>query len=370
MSIATNWWPIWKRAEVNIRDYITTADTTFQFRVRACDTEADAADPTKGVVIYSGIASGAPNSNAVIVSINDIVADYLSAPFTIDGGRWVAQPQLGGWFALDAWNEPDGYFWDKMGAWYFIMDYSYDRDFDLAAMPLAHPVTGIVAPNQWLVVSFVDVDETEEVEFEIFYADGTSVYVSVPLARYADFNNDFNNDFAVDAEDAATAGYAGLYLGNYAGAVSVNATCGNVTSPTYTIRQDTCKRYALYYRNAYGGYDSLLLDGAKRAENYSRATIGRWADNSVAGQREVFDYRNDIEEAWTMRIGGLTDAQAERMPQVMGSTDAYLCDLNTDTLIPLNLTDAACEVKTYRNQGGKRIDYQITAKRAQKRERR
>lgn len=369
MSIASKWWPIWKYVAEDIHATSGYAADTIRFRVRACDTETDAADPDEGTPIYEGIGSAAPNSVEIWVSINDIVADYLSAPFNIDGSRWVAQPQLGGWFALDAFDTANSV-WENMTYYFFVMDYSYDRDFDLAAMPLAHPVTGIVAPNQWLVVSFIDVDETEEVEFEIFYADGTSVYVSVPLARYADFNNDFNNDFAVDEGEAAVAGYAGLYLGNYAGAVSVNATCGNVTSPTYTIRRDTCKRYALYYRNAYGGYDSLLLDGAKRAENYSRATIGRWADNSVAGQREVFDYRNDIEEAWTMRIGGLTDAQAERMPQVMGSTDAYLCDLITSELIPLNLTDAACEVKTYRNQGGKRIDYQITAKRAQKRERR
>lgn len=369
MSIATNWWPIWKYVAEDIHATSGYAADTIRFRVRACDNETDVADPDGGTPIYEGIGSAAPNSVEIWVSINDIVADYLSAPFNIDGSRWVAQPQLGGWFALDAYDAANSV-WENMTFYFFVMDYSYDRDFDLAAMPLAHPVTGVVAPNQWLVVSFVDVDGTGQVEFEIFYADGTSTSVIVPLARYADFNNDFNNDFAVDEGEAAVAGYAGLYLGNYAGAVSVNATCGNVTSPTYTIRQDTCKRYALYYRNAYGGYDSLLLDGAKRAENYSRATIGRWADNSVAGQREVFDYRNDIEEAWTMRIGGLTDAQAERMPQVMGSTDAYLCDLNTDTLIPLNLTDAACEVKTYRNQGGKRIDYQITAKRAQKRERR
>lgn len=369
MSIAIKWWPIWKYVAEDIRATGGYTADTIRFRVRACDTEADAADPDEGTPIYEGIASAAPNTTEVWVSINDIAAQHLSAPFRMSGERWVAQPRLGGWFALDAYDTANSE-WENMTYYFFVMDYSYDRDFDLTAMPLAHPVTGIVAPNQWLVVSFVDVDGAGSVDFEIYYADGTSTSVSVPLARYADFNNDFNNDFAVDDEDAATAGYAGLYLGNYAGAARVEASCGSVNSPVYSVRQDTCKRYALYYRNAYGGYDSLLLDGAKRAEDYTRATIGRWADNSVAGQREMFDYRNDIEEAWTMRIGGLTDAQAERMPQVMGSTDAYLCDLNTAELIPLVLTDAECEVKTYRNQGGKRIDYQITAKRAQKRERR
>lgn len=369
MSFAGHWQPIWKRAEEKITDYISINYAPFRFRVRVCESEDDAADPTEGVVIYEGLASAAPNSNDVIVSINDIAADYLSAPFQLDG-RWVTQPRLGAWFAVDAWNEPDGGFWDKIVYWYFLMDYSYDRDFNLTTMPLAHPVTGVVAPNQWLVASFVDTGDLEEAIFTLYYADGTSELVAVPLTPYADFNNDFNNDFAVEEGETAVSGYAALYLGTYPNAVSVNATCGSVTSPTYTIRQDTCKRYVLYYRNAYGGYDSLLLDGAKRAENYARATIGRWADNSIPAQREVFDYRNDIEEAWTLRVNALTDAQAERMPQVVGSTDAYLCDLNTNTLVPLNLTDAACEVKTYRNQGGKRIDYQITAKRAQRRERR
>lgn len=369
MSIASKWWPIWKYVAEDIHATSGYAADTIRFRVRACDTETDVADPDGGTPIYEGIGSAAPNSVEIWVSINDIVADYLSAPFNIDGSRWVAQPQLGGWFALDAYDTANSV-WENMTFYFFVMDYSYDRDFDLAAMPLAHPVTGIVAPNQWLVVSFVDVEGQEEVEWILTFNDGTQSNISQPLARYADFNNDFNNDFAVDEGEAAVAGYAGLYLGNHPDLASVVCECGDLSSPVYSVRQDTCKRYALYYRNAYGGYDSLLLDGAKRAENYTRATIGRWADNSVAGQREVFDYRNDIEEAWTMRIGGLTDAQAERMPQVIGSTDAYLCDLNTDTLIPLNLTDAACEVKTYRNQGGKRIDYQITAKRAQKRERR
>lgn len=369
MSIANKWWPIWKYVAEDIHATSGYTADTIRFRVRACDNDTDVADPDGGTPIYEGIGSAAPNSAEIWVSINDIVADYLSAPFNIDGSRWVAQPQLGGWFALDAYDAVNSV-WENMTYYFFVMDYSYDRDFDLASMPLAHPVTGIVAPNQWLVVSFVDVGGQEEVEWILTFNDGTQSNISQPLARYADFNNDFNNDFAVDAEDAAVAGYAGLYLGNHPDLASVVCECGDLSSPVYSVRQDTCKRYALYYRNAYGGYDSLLLDGAKRAEDYTRATIGRWADNSVAGQREVFDYRNDIEEAWTMRIGGLTDAQAERMPQVIGSTDAYLCDLNTDTLIPLNLTDAACEVKTYRNQGGKRIDYQITAKRAQKRERR
>ena len=369
MSFAGHWWPIWKRAEEKITDYISINYAPFRFRVRICESEDDAADPTEGVVIYEGRASAAPNSNDVIVSINDIAADYLSAPFQLDG-RWVTQPRLGAWFAVDAWNETDGGSWDKIVYWYFLMDYSYDRDFNLAAMPLAHPVTGVVAPNQWLVASFVDVADVEKVEFEIFYADGTSETVSVPLTPYADFNNDFNNDFAVEEGETAVSGYAALYLGNYAGAVSVNATCGSITSPTYTIRQDTCKRYVLYYRNAYGGYDSLLLDGAVRSEGYQHNTIGRWADNSVRGQRERHDYRNDVQESWVLRIGGLTDLEAERMPQVVGSTDAYLCDLNTGDLVPLVLTEDACEVKTYRNQGRKRIEYTITAQTAQKREKR
>lgn len=357
MSLAASIWPIWKRAEVNIKDYITTYETSFQFRVRACNSEADATDPTKGTIIYEGVASAAPNSNAVIVSINDIAADYLG-------------DDMGGWFALDAWNEPDGNSWDSIGYWFFVRDYSFDYDFNAATMPFPHPVTGIFAPNQWAVFSGIDFTGEDEATVTIELKDGTEVILNPPLLSGWPFGDAFADDFDDAGEYHGMAGFFAVNLSALTNPISIEAYCGGISTPVYAIREDTCKRYALYYRNAYGGYDSLLMDGAKRAENYARSTIGRWANNSVKGFREIHDYRNEIEEVWTLRINSLTDEQAERMPQVTGSVDAYLCDLSTGDLVPLNLQDAACEIKTYRNQGGKRINYTITVKRAQKRERR
>ena len=117
MSIAIKWWPIWKYVAEDIRATSGYTADTIRFRVRACDTEADAADPDEGTPIYEGIGSAAPNSAEIWVSINDIVADYLSAPFNIDGSRWVAQPQLGGWFALDAYDTANSE-WENM-TYYF-----------------------------------------------------------------------------------------------------------------------------------------------------------------------------------------------------------------------------------------------------------
>lgn len=355
MSIASNIWPVWKYKADNVNNGGGDVQDV-RFRVRACGSEADALNATAGTVIYEGIASAAPNSNECLVSINDIVADYLSVA------------RLCGWFALDVYDTGTNAF----GYWahyYFVMDYSYDYDFNAAAMPLAHPVMGIAAPNQWVVATFIDADGEGGVTWEITDADGATYTGTIPLAPCEDFNTAFNNDFA-DGGSAAEVGYAALDLAHYPDAVSVKFSLSPFAPVIYRVRQDTCKRYALYYRNAYGGYDSLLLDDAVREENYTRATIGRWADNAIRGQREIHDYRNGIEEAWTLRVAALTDTQAERMPQVLGSTDAYLCDLMTRTLTPLVIADTQCIVKTYRNQGGKRIEYTINARTAQKRERR
>ena len=125
-----------------------------------------------------------------------------------------------------------------------------------------------------------------------------------------------------------------------------------------------CKRYALYYRNAYGGMDSLLLDGVQRRENYARSTITRKIDNSVRGARAVQNSRNALTDGWELRLNNLTDAEAARMHHLVGSTEVYLCDLIADTLTPLVLTDTECVDRTFAN-GRKRIDWKLAATTAQ-----
>lgn len=356
--ITDYWFPLWRDMDVNLTDLTSQTLLSYRYRVRSAEDEMGASDTTSGTVIYTGIASPAPDSDVAQVRVNSIIADHLAA----------AGNTLGGWYALD-WFDESLSEWTHLWTGYALADYSHDRDFILNSRGLSYPIRKVLAPNQYLVISGVDYNNTGYAEFTITYRDGTGDILQRPIIKYQPFNEAFNMGFGDSGEVSVPEGYAGINLALYPNIASIDATIGDY-GELYEVRQDTCKRYCLYYRNAYGGYDSLLLDGAVRSEEYTRATIGRKVDNNIAGYRDTFDYRNDIAEGWVLRVNGLKDEEAARMPQLVGSVDVWLCDLNTGVLTPLVLTDTQCEVKTFRNQGGRRLDYTLTARTAQRRERR
>lgn len=357
------WIPIWKRLNYDIKHEMHLAGNSVRYRIRVADTVGDATDPYKGRVIHEGIASAAPgNTQSIVLSPNEVAAAYLSAPFQdTTGGAWHSQ-LMGRYFAIDYWNNGD---WLAADYWGIYANWSYDHAFDIEAMGLSHPIRAVAAPNQWLVASVLDWDDVQGVDWRLTYADGTTQTIAQDLFRAADFNSDFNNDFAITPGDYNVAGYAALYLGLYNNLVRVELiyTTNSIILADYAVVQE-CKRYALYYRNAYGGMDSLLLDGVQRRENYARSSITRKIDNSVQGARAIQNYRNALTEGWELRLNNLTDAEAARMHHLVGSTEVYLCDLIADTLTPLVLTDTECVDRTFAN-GRKRIDRKLAASTAQ-----
>lgn len=359
------WYPIWRTFEYDIKPQSGLTADTIRYRVRVADNATDATDVDEGTIIHEGIASAAPGSSEVIVSLNKIAGDYLSAPFQdTTGGAWHSQ-LMGRYFAIDAWSEGDEK-WLQDGYWGIYANWSYDHAFDIETMGLSHPIRAVVAPNQWLVASVIDWDDQRQVNFLLTFADGTTQTIAQDLFRAADFNSDFNADFAITAGEYNVAGYAALYLGAYAGLVRVQViypAATDVLLAEYAVINE-CKRYALYYRNAYGGMDSLLLDGVQKGETYARSTITRNVDNSVQGARAIQNYRNGVVEGWELRLNALTDEAASRMHHLVGSAEVYLCDLIADTLTPLVLTDSECVARTFAN-GHKRLDWKLAATTAQ-----
>ena len=358
------WLPIWKRLNYDIKQEMSLAGDSVRYRIRVADTEGDATDPYEGRVIHEGIASAAPNDTTSIwISPNEVAAAYLSAPFQdTTGGAWHSQ-LMGRYFAIDYWNNGD---WLVADYWGIYANWSYDHAFDIEAMGLSHPIRAIAAPNQWLVASVLDWHDAQQADWRLTYADGTTQIVQQDLFRAADFNSDFNNDFAITPGDYNVAGYAAIYLGLYNNLVRVEllyAADSTIVIADYAVVQE-CKRYALYYRNAYGGMDSLLLDGVQRKETYARSTITRNVDNSVQGARAIQNYRNGVVEGWELRLNSLTDEAASRMHHLVGSAEVYLCDLIADTLTPLVLTDSECVARTFAN-GHKRLDWKLAATTAQ-----
>lgn len=359
------WLPIWKRVEYDLKHEAHLTGDSVRYRIRVTDTDGDATDPYDGRVIHEGIASAAPNDTTSIwISPNEVAANYLGGELGAMHFGWHSQI-LARFFAVDYWDNGD---WLYAANWGFYANWSYDHAFDIEAMGLSHPIRAVAAPNQWLVASVLDFDDARAVDFVLIFKDGSEIRQTIDLGGVGDFNNDFNADFFFSGGDAySIGGYAALFLGSYTGLVRVQVVYPAATDiilAEYKVAERACKRYALYYRNAYGGMDSLLLDGVQRRENYARSTITRKIDNSVQGTRAVQNYRNALTEGWELRLNNLTDAEAARMHHLVGSTEVYLCDLIADTLTPLVLTDTECIDRTFAN-GRKRIDWKLAATTAQ-----
>ncbi|MCR5071203.1 MAG: hypothetical protein K6A62_04680 [Bacteroidales bacterium] len=312
-------------------------------------------DTTSGTQIFTGRAYKRPGAASCVVRINDIVADYLAnvLPTLVPAGFTSFA------VAVTVLTITGGVTKDTTT---FFNDWSYDPDFDPATMPLADPVRAVLDPRQHLIFSSLP---AQSLTATLNFRYGPSSTVVISLARSADFNNDFNEDFSAQ-NVAARGGAAVLDLSAFTSLASV--TIGGVT---YQVLDDTCHEWALYYVNALGGWDSLLIDGnVVRSDAVARKTALLEYDNNVAAARGKRDYLAEITPSWLINTGILTDDESLRMHHLLNSVDVYLCHLATGAMTPVVLTDTENAQQTFKTNGRAVNRYQINAQLAQDRIRR
>lgn len=133
---------------------------------------------------------------------------------------------------------------------------------------------------------------------------------------------------------------------------------------TYTV--DPCHRFALYFVNAYGGWDSLAISGKSlKSEAYERKTIGRVYDNSVIPEQPgTVVQSNDVKRRWELHTDWLTDEQAALMHHLLGSNQVYLHDIGSE-IMPVTIQNTDCVYKQFATNGHKMASYVITVENAQ-----
>lgn len=335
--------PIWKDR------YVTLATATYaDFVVRT--------GSSSGPIIYAGRSYARPGESDAVARINDICADYLSS----------AIPDLGSRFTPMQVSET---FVTMVGATVkdtitFYNDWSYDAGYvPNVNKPLSDPINGELDPRQWMTVSVLS--GATSVNVTLHFQDGTSSVVVVPVAFSADFNDDFNGDFA-QSSDPSRSGTAVLDLSPFSDIDHIT-----VMGLTLKVRDNACARYAVYYTNAFGGWDSFLLDGYDTArDQLTRHTILQDYDNRDLSGRGLRDYALEASPEWTLRTGILTDDESSRMHNLLNSVNVYLCELATGEFRPVVLTDATADRQTYTGNGRKPNQYVFNARLAQERFRR
>lgn len=311
---------------------------------------------TGGKIIYNGVAHRRPNHSTLQVKLNDICADYLFNELPT-----MSQS------AFDALSFPlvfeieDAITGEPLDEVAFVNDWSYEYDRDILADGMAAPVNGKILPTQWLTFTGLDMDEVTAV---ITLQDGTEMRVMMPLRISEDFSNDFNNDFARSVRSAGS-GTAVIDLSRWEGVRKV------VVNGVEYKAVDSCARYVLYYINAYGGWDSFVIEGnTTMSENVTRIERETGYDNRDMKNRGKVNVASQMERVMTMHTSWLSDEQSLRMHHLLNSTNVYLFDNETREMQPVLLSNDVTNFKTYKGSGNQMVNYTIELTFSNKKERR
>lgn len=328
--------PIWKDKFVN---FSLSGDSIF-FRIVVGDE-----------TIYSGRAYKKPGATSVRVKVNDICADYLSTivpNWGIERFSQVAFP-----LTFKVQTSTDGVSWTLIESMQFVNDWSYDYDYVIGSA-LSFPINGHIDSRQWIPYT---VTNASSITATIHTKDGQTYTVTIPVAISDNFNTDFNTDFAKSAMSSGS----GTAIFNLSGYDNVDYVVINNDVRLKVVSD--CKKYALYYLNVHGGWDSLLIEGNHMmTDNVERHTRGKEYDNRMIQNASLVNYVNEIEKTVTLHTGWLNDAESQRMHNVLNATTAFLYDMETDKMLPVIITTSSTVYKTFKNNGARMVNYDIDVK--------
>lgn len=323
--------PIWK-------DYIWAEETINDFIEYHLDDG--------GTTIYAGKAYKYPDADRVEFLLNSVTENYLSngISFPTVSSTSVMPNYLKDFTLVTSTGNEKPII--------FFNDWSY-KDTDLTSgYFLSDPITGLIDPRQYVMASWL-LPTGEGVVNRFFYKDGIQTATDVTLKSgingYTFVENITNRQ---------------LGCGDYIVIAFVVSGTISQKQIKYTI-DNTGKDYVLYYVNAAGGWDSLLIEGnVKKTDEFeSESFIKRVLRPSTEFARNK--YLNTITSSWTLYTGYLNDEQASKMYNLLESTQVYLHNLKDNTITPVLITDTSCEYKTYTNQGKNKFYYTINVESSQ-----
>lgn len=299
-----------------------------------------------GEVVYKGKLVQQPSEAYMTLYINRIAKDYLSSKIDFTkSGTTFQQPKHKRSFA------PSGVPVVGEKAYSIYNDWSYENiNISKVCQVISRPLSNIVDPRQRLFVTAAKLSNGDAGVVRVVSCD----------PRCSTFTEAKPNP-------CVTFAYS---MNNIAEGTIINVEEGNkYLLAQYEVR-NTCAEYCLYYLNAHGGYDHLLIKGTTlRTDTFNRTEITQSVDNTTLahGKQTI---ASEVASKWRLNTDYLTDAQWKLTHHLLGSSHVMLHDLTTDEIIPVNITSSTAEFKSYRNQGNKKsyltIEVEASAKRMRK----
>ena len=301
--------------------------------------------------IFQGVAYPKPGESTAVVRINDICANYIYHYFLEQ-----SDPSMPAKANFKVYAGTVGYGTQKASV-DFYNNWSYDPLYNPATDGQNFPVVLTFAPGQLIPVTLY----SGSLGTATIYMENGMTYSCTPTKmRGGDFNNDYNLDFLLEMQ------YFGdsyvIPMADYPGAVRVV-----YKGRTWKVSKH-CPQYALYYLNAYGGWDALPIEGRTiKSDAITRYTTEQAYDNRQPSARGKTNYLNELKHSYEFHTGWLTAAQGELMHNLLNSPSVFVHDLVTGMVWPLVLTNSTTE---YKDRHGILHSYVIEAELAQNRLRR
>ena len=296
----------------------------------------------KSAVIFQGSAFPKPGATSAVIRINDICADYLHSYFLEQ-----ASPTMPAKTTFTVYSTATGSAVLK-GTVEFYNDWSYDPQYNPASDGMNFPPVLTFGPKQFIPVTVWS-----------GYPGAATIYLASGTTASATPTKSYISQLSEMLYFADT--YV-LPMSLYANAVKVV-----MGGKTY-IASKTCPRFALYYLNAYGGWDALPVEGtAIQGDAVTHHESELVYDNNISSARGKENYINELKHTYKLHTGGMTNAQSARMHHLLTSPSVYLHDTESDMVLPVNITST---VNEYKERRGGMVSYTIEAELAQSRIRR
>lgn len=337
--------PIWKDLIVSLGDY-----DSMNFRLRVGNTN--------GELIYNGRAYRRPGEEEIGIRINDICADYLKNTLPILSQAEFTDLEFPVTFYVQ--REVEGV-WEDVTNVAFLNDWSYDPSYNVDTMGMAFPINGHIDARQWLMYTASDASSISAL---LTFKDGSTAQVIIPVAISDDFNTDYNDDFSRSLRSAGS-GTAVFDLSAWDDVASVT-----INGKTWDVVSD-CREWVVYYVNAFGGWDSLLIEGnTTERDDLTRHTRDVEYDNRDLRNRGTQNFVNEIAKTYTLVTSWMSDDESSRMHHLLNSPEVYLFNINSGVILPVILANTTTEHKTFKSNGGRMVNYTFDAVLAQERLRR
>lgn len=276
------------------------------------------------------------DNNQQLKELNNITSQYVAptaeAPTT--SKFFLDQGQTAIFEVVDSSNEIS----DTLTVEY---DWSYEEPKEFETISRSRPITKVLDYRQMFVHSLkINGEDTIELtsngnvlrSYDTYDFDNRyfTYHIFQKLSEL-EYNGEFNYDFSDDF----------LVMKKIPAGLDVNTI--SILGVDYAVMH-TCKKYALYYINELGGYDTLLIDGkATQTDNFTR--------NSYKNPKTNI-FKTTIKESWNLKTHWMTDEQSLKMHTIFSSNHLWLMDLEEQTFVEVNIKDSSAQRKTYANQSG------------------